>query len=82
MFETLCQFGSRAPGEPNGMDSSKPRSVPTDAREPTEEQRETSHWSIAIRMMDHALKEPTYLKTATLSLQTALAMDGLLDHMH
>jgi hypothetical protein len=47
----------------------------------TEEQRETSHWSIAIRMMDHALREPTYLKTATLSLQTALAMDGLLDHM-
>jgi hypothetical protein len=47
----------------------------------TEQQRETSHWSIAIRMMDHALKEPTYLKTATLSLQTALAMDGLLDHM-
>jgi hypothetical protein len=41
MFETLCQFGSRGPGEPNGMDSSKPRSVPTDAREPTEEQRET-----------------------------------------
>ena len=47
----------------------------------TEEQREASHWSIAIRMMDHALREPTYLKTATLSLQTALAMDGLLDHM-
>ena len=48
----------------------------------TETQRDSSHWSIAIRMMDHALKEPTYLKTATLSLQTALAMDGLLDHMH
>ena len=48
----------------------------------SEAQRETSHWGIAIRMMDHALREPTYLKTATLSLQTALAMDGLLDHMH
>ena len=31
--------------------------------------------------LDHALNEPAYLKTATLSLQTALAMDGLLDHM-
>jgi len=47
----------------------------------SEKQRDSSHWSIAIRMMDHALREPTYLKTATLSLQTALAMDGLLDHM-
>jgi hypothetical protein len=43
--------------------------------------RQASHWSIAIRMLDHALAEPAYLKTATLSLQTALAMDGLLDHM-
>jgi hypothetical protein len=48
----------------------------------TEVQRNSGHWSIAIRMLDHALIEPTYLKTATLSLQTALAMDGLLDHMH
>jgi hypothetical protein len=47
----------------------------------TEKQRDASHWGIAIRMMDHALRQPTYLKTATLSLQTALAMDGLLDHM-
>ena len=44
----------------------------------TEAQRNSSHWSIAIRMLDHALREETYLKTATLSLQTALAMDGLL----
>ncbi len=44
----------------------------------TDEQRATSHWSIAIRMLDHALHEQAYLKTATLSLQTALAMDGLL----
>jgi hypothetical protein len=29
-------------------------------------------------MLDQALIEPAYLKTATLSLQTALAMDGLL----
>jgi len=44
----------------------------------TEAQRSSSHWSIAIRMLDHALHEQAYLKTATLSLQTALAMDGLL----
>jgi hypothetical protein len=44
----------------------------------TEAQRGSSHWSIAIRMLDHAFHEPAYLKTATLSLQTALAMDGLL----
>jgi hypothetical protein len=47
----------------------------------TEEKRQTSHWSIAIRMLDHALIEPAYLKSATLSLQTALAMDGLLERM-
>lgn len=47
----------------------------------SEAQRLSSHWSIAIRMLDHALLEPAYLKTATLSLQTALAMEGLLDHM-
>jgi hypothetical protein len=44
----------------------------------TERQRSSSHWNIAIRMLDHALHEQAYLKTATLSLQTALAMDGLL----
>jgi hypothetical protein len=44
----------------------------------TEAQRSSSHWSIAIRMLDQALIEPAYLKTATLSLQTALAMEGLL----
>jgi len=44
----------------------------------TDAQRRSSHWSIAVRMLDHALNEPAYLKTATMSLQTALAMDGLL----
>jgi hypothetical protein len=44
----------------------------------TDVQRRSSHWSIAVRMLDHALNEPAYLKTATMSLQTALAMDGLL----
>jgi hypothetical protein len=44
----------------------------------SEEQRELFHWVVAIRMLDHALREPRYLKTATISFQTALAMDGVL----
>jgi hypothetical protein len=44
----------------------------------SEEQRERSHWVVAIRMLDHALREPRYLKTATISFQTALAMDNVL----
>ena len=44
----------------------------------SEEQRERSHWVVAIRMLDHALREPRYLKTATISFQTALAMDSVL----
>jgi hypothetical protein len=41
MFETRAGFEMRDAGDPDGMDSSNPRSVPTDARKPTEEQRET-----------------------------------------
>ena len=37
--------------------------------------RKRSHWSIAIRMMRIAFKEPAYLKAATLSFQTALVLD-------
>jgi hypothetical protein len=33
---------------------------------------------VAVRMLDNALTQPTYLKTATLSLQTALLMDRVL----
>jgi hypothetical protein len=44
----------------------------------SDEQRERYHWIVAIRMLDHALREPRYLKTATISFQTALAMDGKL----
>jgi hypothetical protein len=41
-----------------------------------EEQCRQHHWTVAVRMLDHALTEPTYLKTATLCFQTALAMQG------
>jgi hypothetical protein len=44
----------------------------------TEERRGHSHWQVAVRMLNHALDQPTYLKTATMSLQTALLMEGLL----
>ena len=43
----------------------------------TEEKREHGHWRIAVRMLNHALDQPAYLKTATMSLQTALVLDGL-----
>jgi hypothetical protein len=46
-----------------------------------EERRQQSHWRVAIRMLDTALREPRYLKAATMSLQTALAMDGLVERM-
>ncbi|MDO9562434.1 MAG: hypothetical protein Q7J60_12490 [Bradyrhizobium sp.] len=42
------------------------------------ELRDKSHWTIAIRMLNNALKEPTYLRTATMSLQTALVLEGML----
>jgi hypothetical protein len=45
------------------------------------DRRGRSHWSIAIRMMENAFKEPAYLKAATMSFQTALALDGLVARM-
>jgi hypothetical protein len=41
----------------------------------SDEQRELYHWTVAIRMLERALYEPRYLMTATLSFQTALAID-------
>jgi len=48
----------------------------------TLEQRDKGHWMIAIRMLNNALKEPNYLKTATLSLQTAFILEGILASPH
>ncbi|MDP1584431.1 MAG: hypothetical protein Q8M18_13505 [Bradyrhizobium sp.] len=48
----------------------------------TPAQRDKGHWTIAIRMLNNALKEPTYLRTATMSLQTALVLDGILASPH
>lgn len=44
----------------------------------SQDQRSLSHWQVAIRMFSHAMSEPAYLKAATMSLQTALLLDGLL----
>lgn len=43
--------------------------------------RQKNHWRVAIRMLDAAIREPAYLKAATMSLQTALAMDARIDRM-
>ena len=44
----------------------------------SDDKRGQNHWQVAVRMLNNALDQPTYLKTATMSLQTALLMDGLL----
>jgi hypothetical protein len=44
----------------------------------TEERRGHSYWQVAVRMLNHALDQPAHLRTATMSLQTALLMEGLL----
>jgi len=46
-----------------------------------DDQREAPHWAIAVRMFAQAMTEIGYLRAATLSMQTALAMDGLLTRM-
>ncbi len=47
----------------------------------TEQQRDTGHWRIAVRMLDIAQNEPSYMKTATMSLQSALLLQGLIDNV-
>jgi hypothetical protein len=44
----------------------------------SDRQKEQHYWKIAIKMLNIALREPSYLKTATISLQTALLMEGVL----
>jgi hypothetical protein len=41
------------------------------------EQLEKHHWKVAIKLLDSALKEPRYLYAASVTLQTALILDGL-----
>jgi hypothetical protein len=44
----------------------------------TPEQRERHHWEVAIHMLNTAIREPRYLTAATISLQTALNLSGML----
>lgn len=46
-----------------------------------EEQERRPHWDVAIRMFSNAMRKPAYLKAATISLQTAFALERLLLHM-
>jgi hypothetical protein len=44
----------------------------------TPEQREEDCWRVAIHTLNNAVKEPQYIKAATITLQTALNLSGLL----
>ena len=44
----------------------------------TLEQREKSHWKVAMQMLNNAVKEAAYLKAATMSLRTAFVLEGVL----
>jgi len=44
----------------------------------TPEQRETYHWQVAMLTLNSAIKEPRYLAAATITLQTALNLSGML----
>jgi hypothetical protein len=51
-------------------------------RQLNDDQHLSSHWGIAVRMFANAMHDPAYLKAATMSFQTALALEGLLVRMH
>ena len=44
----------------------------------TPEQRDTFYWTNAIHMLNTAIREPHYIKAATITVQTALALSGML----
>ena len=43
--------------------------------------RASSRWEIVSRMLANSLREPAYLKAATMSLQSALILEGRLVRM-
>ena len=47
----------------------------------TEERRGHSHWQVAVRMLNHALDQPTYLKTATMSFKRPCSWRDFLLHL-
>lgn len=46
----------------------------------TEAQRGNGLWRIAAEMLDIATREPGYIRVATLSLRTALLLDGRIEN--
>jgi hypothetical protein len=44
----------------------------------TLDQHEQHCWKVAIHMLNSAIKEPRYLTVATINLQTALNLSGML----
>jgi hypothetical protein len=44
----------------------------------TPQQRETYYWKVAILTLNSAIKEPQYINAATISLQSALNLTGML----
>lgn len=47
-----------------------------------EHKRDDHHWRVAKKMLEIAFREPAYFRAAIMSVQTALAMDGVLWDMH
>lgn len=43
------------------------------------DQRERGYWKIAIMMFNNAMREPSYLRIATINLRSALVYDRLAD---
>ncbi|MGY3445552.1 hypothetical protein [Bradyrhizobium sp. USDA 4473] len=43
------------------------------------DQRERGYWKAAIMMFNNAMREPSYLKIATMNMRSALVYDRLVD---
>ena len=43
------------------------------------DQRERGYWKTAIMMFNNAMREPSYLRIATMNLRSALVYDRLVD---
>jgi hypothetical protein len=44
----------------------------------TPQERDAYYWNAAMHMLNNAIKEPRYMATATITLQTALNLSGML----
>jgi hypothetical protein len=81
MIENHVTRATSLPFEIEMLDGSKITTVgdvEAYLRQLNNEQHRNNHWGIAVRMFANAMHEPAYLKAATMSFQSALALDGLL----